>query len=148
MNYTEHLSNAQCESEQSITDYTNNDHPTDEFKDHRFSGYWIAASDKAKAIIAEAVHLLLSYESYCVPRKRKRKVEDFQTFQHQVEAIICELIRRELTHPKGWTAIALSNAALGSRDRYKPAATTKTIRDVLALMRAPEMEYAEYRSGI
>lgn len=120
MNYTEHLPNAQCESEQSITDYTDNDHPNDDFRDHRFSGYRIAATDKAKAIISEAVHLLLSYESYRVPRKRKRKAEDFQTFQHQVEAVICELIHRELTHPDGWTAIPLSNAALGSRDRYKP----------------------------
>jgi hypothetical protein len=50
--------------------------------------------------------------------------------------------------PGGWLSIPLSNAALGSLDRYKPPSITKTIKDVLNYMAAPEMDHIERRAGL
>jgi len=116
--------------------------------DRPFNGFRIAATEKAALVVSEAAHLLLSYEDYCVPRKRKRKPHDSQTFNNQVQALICDLIHRELTCPGGWLAISLANTALGSHDRYKSKAISKTIKNVLDYMTAPEMGYVERCKGL
>jgi hypothetical protein len=122
--------------------------PTDNTPDRPFNGFRIAASNHAKAAVARVAHLLLNYEDYCAPRKRKRKADDLKTFHRQVQALVCDLIHRELTCPGGWLAIPLSNAALGSLDRYKPPSISKTIKDVLTYMAAPEMDHVERRAGV
>ena len=116
--------------------------------DRPFNGFRITATEKAALVVSEAAHLLLSYEDYRVPRKRKRKADDSQTFTNQVQALICDLIHRELTCPGGWLAISLANTALGSHDRYKSKAISKTIKNVLDYMTAPEMGYAKRRKGL
>jgi hypothetical protein len=121
--------------------------PTEQSPDRPFNGFRIAASNKANAVVAKVAHVLLNYEDYCAPRKRKRKSNDQKTFHRQVQALVCDLIHRELTCPGGWLAIPLSNAALGSLDRYKPPSISKTIKDVLNYMAAPEMDHIERRAG-
>lgn len=113
-----------------------------------FNGFRIAATDRAKSVVAEVISLLLRYEEHRAPRKRKRKTGDLQTFERQVEALICDLIHSELTRRDGWLAIELSNTALGSRDRYKSKAISKTIKDVLGFMATPEMEFVTHRRGV
>jgi hypothetical protein len=118
--------------------------------DQPFNAFRIARSDRAALVVSEAACLLLNYEAHSAPRKRKRKrkAEDLQTFNRQVEALICDLIHRELTCPGGWLAMQLSHTALGSRDRYKSKAISKTIKDVLNYMTTAEMEQAEQCKGI
>ncbi|GGE92593.1 hypothetical protein CR103_21300 [Massilia psychrophila] len=113
-----------------------------------FTGFRIAATDRAESVVAEVVSLLLRYEQHRAPRKRKRKTGDFQTFERQVEALVCDLIHSELARPDGWLAIELSNTALGSRDRYKSIAISKTLKDVLGYMATPEMELVKHRRGV
>jgi hypothetical protein len=122
--------------------------PTETPADRPFNGFRIAASNQAKVVVAKVAHLLLNYEDYRAPRKRKRKPDDQKTFHRQVQALVCDLIHRELTCPGGWLAIPLSNAALGSLDRYKPPSISKTIKDVLNYMAAPEMDHIERRAGV
>lgn len=116
--------------------------------DRLFNAFRIATTNKAEAVVSEVISLLLSYEGHRAPRKRKRKVADFQTFKWQVEALVCDLIHRELTCTTGWLAIELSNTALGSRDRYKSRAISKTIKDVLGYLTTPEMELVQHRNGV
>jgi len=116
--------------------------------DRPFNGFRVTGSDNAKFAVANVSRLLLSYEDYCAPRKRKRKPDDLKTFHRQVQALVCDLIHREITCPGGWLAIPLSNAALGSLDRYKPPSVSKTIKGVLNYMAAPEMQHIERRSGV
>jgi len=128
--------------------YINEYELPEDARDRPFNGFRITATDKAASVVAEASHLLRSYEGHRAPRKRKRKAEDLKTFNRQVEAVVCDLIHRELTCPGGWIAIPLSNTILGSRDRYKSKAFSKTIKRVLKYMETPEMGYVEYRKGV
>jgi hypothetical protein len=117
-------------------------------KDRPINPFRVAATKKAAAVVSEMKRILLNYEAHCALRKRKRKATDLQTFDRQVEALVCDLIHRELTCPQGALTISLANTALGSRDRYKPAAISKTIKGVLDLMKAPPIGWVEYTKGL
>ena len=117
-------------------------------KDRPINPFRVAATEKAAALVSEMKRVLLNYEAHCAPRKRKRKATDLRTFERQVEALICDLVHRELTCPQGAVTISLANTALGSHDRYKPAAISKTIKDVLDLMKVPAIGWIEYTKGL
>jgi hypothetical protein len=108
-----------------------NDTPTRQ-NTRLFQGRRIALTERAKAYVAEVVNQLLAWESEQYPRTRKRKSEDLAQFRAQVEALVCDLIHRELTCPGCYIAITLR--ALNEADCYRAPVLTMTIRHVLQLM--------------
>lgn len=128
-------------------DRTAQDNVSSTPKDRPFNGFRTAGTPNARRAVAELTHLLTSYEHHRAPRKRARKPEDQATYEHQIEALACDLIHRHLTRPGAWLSISLSNDILGKVDRYRPQAITKTIKTVLKFMTSPEMEMVEHQLG-
>jgi hypothetical protein len=80
-------------------------------------------------------------------RSRKRRPKDQATFERQIEALVCDLVHREITNPGAWLAVSFSKQVLGRKDRYRPAALAETLPAVVRHMASPEMEFLEIEKG-
>jgi len=85
-------------------------------RDHFFNPLRQAKTASAKALVADVVHQLQSYQRHDKLRKRSRKKRDLEIFNRQIEAIICEAIHRHLAGADKRIAISLSNRHLGRKD--------------------------------
>ena len=112
-----------------------------EERDHRFNAYRFAASENARAIVAEVIRLLLNYEAHFGLKKNKRRAADQETFNLTVDAILSDLMHHHLTEQGGGLYVTRSNGTLGVKSRYRPAPYNKMFPYILDLMEKPEMGF-------
>ncbi len=112
-----------------------------------FNPYRRCASDAMKEVVAEVINQMGGYEFYYKTRKRKRKQEDQLRYEGRVEAIVCELVYRELEVAGGQVHVSQSNQVLRKASRYKGAALGKTLPDELRVMAAEEMGFVVITPG-
>mgnify|MGYP000636094625 CR=1 FL=1 len=112
-----------------------------------FNPHLAAGSDRMHAVVREMIGLLENYEKFYSTRKRKRRPADQKTFERTVEALVCDLISRELEYPGASIHLPLSNRVLRKKSRYKGVALGKTLPDVLRSMKAEEMSMVEMTKG-
>lgn len=121
--------------------------PEQAIPDRPFNGFRIARTERARALVADVLGQLQSYEQYFNVRKRARKPNDQQRFEQQVEALVCDLIHREISEPGAWVSVPFSKRALDGADRYRAQVLSKTLPTVIRLMAKPEMDFLEYQIG-
>lgn len=112
-----------------------------------FNPFWRANSDAMRQTIAELLQQLDGYEEYFGLRQRKRRQADQRTYERTVEAVICDLVHRELTSPGGKVHVSQSNQLLRKKSRYKGEAYNKTLPQLLKNMAAEEMSFLTYQRG-
>jgi hypothetical protein len=115
-------------------------------RDRFFNPLRQAKTASAKALIAEIIHQLQSYESHFELRKRSRKKRDLEIFNRQIEAIICEAIHRHLTGPDKRIAISLSNRHLARKDSESKI-LNNTLSQNIKNLASPEMAFIELQAG-
>ncbi|MER9231253.1 hypothetical protein NKI56_03945 [Mesorhizobium sp. M0622] len=121
--------------------------PTDAVRDRSFNPWRYAATDKARAIVAEAIGMVEAFEDHRAPRKRARKVADQKTFELTIEAVLCDLMNHALIgFPKG-VFITRSGGILSCQDRYKAPALNKKLPDFLDKLEKPELAFITQRTG-
>lgn len=112
-------------------------------KDRPFNGFRIARTEQARDLIFDVLHQLQKYEQIFNVRQRARKSKDQSIFECQVEALVCDLVYREITKPGAWLTVPFSNRDLGGPNRYRAAVLGRTLPSVIRLMTMPEMDFAE-----
>lgn len=117
--------------------------PEQTTKDRPFNGFRIARTEQARALVFDVLHQLQKYEQIFNVRQRARKPKDQQIFERQVEALVCDLVCREITKAGAWLTVSFSNRDLGSPDRYRAAVLGRTLPSVSRLMTTQEMDFAE-----
>jgi hypothetical protein len=120
----------------------------EEERDQPFNAYRFAASEGAKAIVAEAVRLLRNCEDYFGLRQNKRRPRDRETFNLAVDAVLSDLMHHYVTGLDGDIYITRSNKVLGTRSRYRPRVYSKMLPYILDLMAKPEMAYVAQEIGV
>lgn len=115
----------------------------DDERDRRFNAHRFAASENAKAIVKEAIELLLSCEAHFGLRTNKRRARDQETFDLTVDAILSDLMHHHLAGASGDIYVTRSNRVLGAKSRYRPRAYSKMFPYILDLMAKPEMAHVE-----
>lgn len=81
-------------------------------KDRPFNGFRTARSAQAQALVAEVLNQVQSYENRFNTRTRARRPQDQQAFERQIEAVVSDLVHREVTVPGGGLAISFSKRVL------------------------------------
>ncbi|MER8857577.1 hypothetical protein NKI09_07960 [Mesorhizobium sp. M0757] len=115
----------------------------EEERDRRFNAYRFAASENAKAIVKEAIALLLSCEAHFGLRTNKRRARDQETFDVTADAILSDLMHHHVAGTWVDIYVTRSNRVLGAKSRYRPRAYSKMFPYILDLMAKPEMAYVE-----
>jgi hypothetical protein len=115
-------------------------------QDRPFNGYRIARTDHAQAVVSDVRNQVQAYEMHRI-RSRQRKPKHQASFERQVEALVCDLVHREITNPGDWLAVPFSKQVLGRKDRYRPEVFAETFPDVIKHMASPEMEFLELIKG-
>ncbi len=105
------------------------------------------ASPAMKEVVQEVLQQMGSYEYYYDTRKRKRSATAQTTYEATVEAIVCDLVYRELEVPGGHIHVTQSNRILRKKSRYKGVALGKTLPDVLEVMAAEDMGFVDITPG-
>lgn len=116
-------------------------------RDRAFNPWRFAATDRAKAIVVEAVGMVEAYEDHRAPRTRKRKAEDQRTFEATIEAVLCDLINHELVGFPKHVHITRSKQVLGVASRYKAPAINQKLPDILDKLAKPELGYIRMQNG-
>lgn len=112
-------------------------------RDRPFNAYRFAASEDSKAIVQEAVRLLLNCEARFQLKKNKRRARDQEIFDLTVDAVLSDLMYYHLAgYPMG-IYVTRSNRVLGTKSRYRPKVYSKMFPYILDLMAKPEMAYIE-----
>jgi hypothetical protein len=106
-----------------------------------------SASSAMKEVVWEVLQQMGSYEYYYDTRKRKRSGTAQAVYATTVEAIVCDLVHRELEAPGGLVHVTQSNQILRKKSRYKGVALGKTLPDVLNVMAADEMGFVAITPG-
>ena len=112
-----------------------------------FNPFWRAGSANMRTAVAELQKQLEGYEKYHELRTRKRRAADQETFERTVEAVICDLVHRELTCPGGKVHVSQSHQLLRKKSRYKGEAYNKSLPQWLRNMAAEEMSFLTYELG-
>ena len=120
----------------------NNVVPARPFDPHRR-----CASPAMKEVVQEVLQLLGRYEYHYETRKRKRSAGAQAAYEAMVEAILCDLVHRELEVSGGQVHVTQSNQILRKKSRYKGVALSKTLPDILRMMAAEEMGFVEITPG-
>jgi hypothetical protein len=116
-------------------------------RDRGFNPWRFAATERAQAVVREAIGSVERYEHHRAPRKRNRKSDDQKTFELTVEAVLCDLINHTLVgFPKG-VFITRSGEVLSNRSRYKAPALNKRLPDLLDKLASPELAWIDQRKG-
>nr|WP_319948464.1 hypothetical protein [uncultured Shimia sp.] len=118
------------------------DIPARPFNPHRR-----CASRAMKEVVQEVLQQLGGYEYYYDTRKRKRSAAAQASHEAMVEAVVCDLVYRELEVPGGLVHVTQSNQTLRKSSRYKGVALGKTLPDVLKVMAAEEMGFVVITPG-
>ena len=117
-------------------------------KDRPFEPSRQPKTSRAKDIVSNVLGQIQSAEMHLGIRKRKRRLQDQETFEEAVSAIVCDLAHRHLTEPEGWVAITMSKKDLGKRSgRYGSPILKETLPKLLSTMARPEVAFIEIRKG-
>lgn len=120
---------------------------TSDFLTRPFDPHRRSASPAMKEVVQEVLRQMGGYEAYYGTRKRKRSAVDQATYETTVEAIVCDLVHRELELPGGQVHVTQSNQILRKKSRYKGRALGKTLPDVLNVMASEEMGFVDITPG-
>jgi len=112
-----------------------------------FNPFWRAGSDNMRVVVSELTGQLNEYETFYGLRQRQRREADQRTFERTVEAVICDLVHRELTCPRGKIHVSQSNQLLRKKSRYKGAALNRNLPEWLRNMASEEMDFLTYELG-
>jgi hypothetical protein len=115
-------------------------------RDRFFNPLRQAKSASARAVVADVIHQLQSYESHDQLRKRSRKKRDLEIFKRQIEAIICEAAHRHLAGTDKRIAISLSNRHLSRKDS-ESRILNNTLSQNIKNLASPEMAFLELQTG-
>jgi hypothetical protein len=108
--------------------------------DHPFKGNMMPRTTEARSLLATILIHFEAFEQATNARKRKRRLADQRLFAQQVEAVLCEVLCRELTTPHEWLAIPFSHRFLGKKgDRYAPSILTEKMVYVIKTLAQPEL---------
>ena len=110
-------------------------------RDRPLNGFRTAKTLGAKAVVADILRQVESYEKYFSLRTRTRKAKDQETFLRQVEAVVSDLCYRELTNPRGWLAVPLSKDILGRKNRYKAKSLSETLPKLIDILSSRELDF-------
>jgi len=100
-----------------------------------------AATAPMNALVQEVLQQMDGYKAYHSIRKRKRSVTVQATYEATVEAVVCDLVHRQLEAEGGQVHVSQSNQILRKKSRYKGQAAGKTLPDILRVMAAEEMSF-------
>lgn len=117
-------------------------------RDRPFNGFRIAKSEQARALVADVLNQIQTYEANERLRKRARKPTDQLLFQRQVEALVCDLAHRHISHPDKGIAVPFSKRILGIKDRYRACVLSKTLPCVVQRMASDQLTFAELELGM
>lgn len=93
-----------------------------------FNPWRFAATEKAKALVQEAIHAIEATET----RTRKRRANDQVSFELTVEAVLCDLIHHHINQrPGDGIYVSRSKQLLTANTRYRPSVYSKTFPDIL-----------------
>ena len=112
-----------------------------------FNPYRRCASDAMTEVVQEVLKQLGGYEEHYKTRKRKRSVTVQATYEATVEAIVCDLVYRELEVAGGRVHVTQSNQILRKKSRYKGVALGKTLPNILKVMATEEMGFVVISPG-
>lgn len=116
--------------------------PARPFDPHRRS-----ASAAMTELVRDVLRFMDGYEDYYQTRKRKRSAAAQVTYEATVEAVVCDLIHRELEVTGGQVHLTQSNQVLRRKSRYKGTALGKVLPDILKVMAAEEMSFVALTKG-
>lgn len=106
-----------------------------------------ATSDSMRNLIKDVMVQLDGYELFMKERKRKRSESAQKIYELTVEAILCDLVYRELEQPRGRVHLSQSNQVLRKASRYKGKAMGKTLPFILKVMSSLEMGFIKLIPG-
>ncbi len=106
-----------------------------------------ATSAAMNALVQEVLQQMDGYEIIHQTRKRKRRSADQTTYETTVEAVLCDLIHRQLEVSGGQVHVTQSNQVLRKKSRYKGTAQSKILPDILKVMAAEEMSFVVRTPG-
>ncbi len=112
-----------------------------------FNPHRRCASPAMKEVVQEVLQQMGGYEFYYDTRKRKRSAAAQAAYEASVEAVVCDLVHRELEVTGGQVHLTQSNQVLRKKSRYKGVALGKTLPDILTVMAAEEMCFAVITPG-
>lgn len=118
-----------------------------EQKDLWFDPQRIPKTPAARAVVADVLHQVQSYEDHRKVRQRRRKDRDQQTFEATVSAVVCDLIYKHLLDPGRPLVVTRSNRKLGRRSRYRALTYHKAFPAILDALSSPEMGFVEQTLG-
>ncbi len=106
-----------------------------------------AATPAMRSLIGEVLSQLAGYEKFHHIRKRKRSDRAQQSYDTIVEAVVCDVVHRELEQLGGTLHLPQSNQVLRKKSRYKGKALSKVLPDVLKVMSAEETGFLCIQTG-
>jgi len=112
-----------------------------------FHAHRRSASQSMRDLIHDVVLQLKGYENHFGLRKRKRSAKAAAVYLDTVDAILCDLVHRELESAGGRVYVSQSNQVLRKKSRYKGSAMGKALPDILKVMSAPEMGFVTLTPG-
>ncbi|WIY24504.1 hypothetical protein [Parasedimentitalea psychrophila] len=124
------------------SDPTTDDIPARPFNPHR-----CCASTAMTALVQDVLRFMEGYEAYYKKRKRRRNAAAQATYEATVEAVVCDLVHRQLEVLGGQVHVTQSHQILRSKSRYKGVALGKTLSDILKVMSAEEMSFITLTAG-
>jgi hypothetical protein len=116
-------------------------------QDQFFEPWRAPRSLKAKALVADMIRQVESYERHRKRRERGRTQKAQAVFETTIAAIICNLAYAHLKNHTDGLAVTRSNRELGIKSRYRSPVLGKTFPEVLDLMSAPEMAFVKQQIG-
>ena len=115
--------------------------------DYPIDPYWIPSAANAREAIAEIINRLQNYEISFGLRQRARRRFDQEHFERSVTAIICDVIVRHIANPDDRIRVSLRHGDRAPRSRYEPFSFGQTLRHILEIMQAAEMDFLETEWG-
>jgi hypothetical protein len=97
-----------------------------------FDPWRIAASDRMRRLVAEAVRGILHTEVQFKMRKRQRRPEDARIFRELVEALVCDVAYQHLMGRP--IRVPRDTSKLARASRYSPKLLSKQLPHILDLL--------------
>lgn len=100
-----------------------------------------------KDMISDVIEALNHDEVRNQSRERKRTAKAQLSYEQTVEAILCDLVHRELELQGGSVFVSQSNQVLRRKSRYKGNALRKGLPGILKAMSLPELGFVSLTRG-
>lgn len=116
-------------------------------RDSHFNPWRMPRTEKSRAVVAEVLQQLQSYEERNQLRQRRRRKADQEVFEATVSAIVSDLAYHHLMNREAGVYITRSNRYLGLKGRYQPKAYSKTLPDILDRLGSQELAFLDMELG-